>query len=121
MEFSRRTLGKLIASLGAALAARPAVAAGEASGEYDVHLTSDTMVGMRDRVRLATDIYRPARSGKPVKGKFPVILERTPYNRQNSFQGTFYARRGFAEFLREPHAGGGEIVHMRKSVGVQDS
>ena len=81
MEFSRRTLGKLIASLGAALAARPAVAAGEASGEYDVHLTSDTMVGMRDRVRLATDIYRPARSGKPVKGKFPVILERTPYGK----------------------------------------
>jgi len=34
---------------------------------------------------------------------------------------SFYARRGFAEFLREPHAGGGEIVHMRKSVGVQDS
>ena len=28
---------------------------------------------------------------------------------------SFYARRGFAEFLREPHAGG-EIVHMRKSV-----
>jgi GNAT superfamily N-acetyltransferase len=28
----------------------------------------------------------------------------------------FYARRGFSEFLREPNAGGGEVVHMKKSV-----
>lgn len=27
---------------------------------------------------------------------------------------SFYARRGFSEFLREPHVAGGEIVHMRK-------
>jgi GNAT superfamily N-acetyltransferase len=30
----------------------------------------------------------------------------------------FYARRGFEEFLREPHASGGEVVHMKKSVGL---
>ena len=29
---------------------------------------------------------------------------------------TFYARRGFEEFLREPHPAGGEVVHMRKSI-----
>ena len=29
---------------------------------------------------------------------------------------SFYARRGFEEFLREPHPGGGEVVHMKKSV-----
>jgi GNAT superfamily N-acetyltransferase len=29
----------------------------------------------------------------------------------------FYARRGFEEFLREPHAGGGEVVHMKKALG----
>jgi GNAT superfamily N-acetyltransferase len=28
----------------------------------------------------------------------------------------FYTRRGFSEFLREPNAGGGEVVHMKKSV-----
>ena len=39
------------------------------------------MVAMRDGVKLATDIYRPARDGKPVAGKFPVILERTPYGK----------------------------------------
>jgi GNAT superfamily N-acetyltransferase len=28
----------------------------------------------------------------------------------------FYARRGFSEFLREPNARGGEVVHMKKPV-----
>jgi len=36
---------------------------------------------MRDGVHLATDVYRSARDGKPVRGRFPVILERTPYGR----------------------------------------
>jgi hypothetical protein len=48
---------------------------------FDVALTSDVMVSMRDGVRLATDVYRPARDGKPVPGRFPVILERTPYGK----------------------------------------
>jgi putative CocE/NonD family hydrolase len=39
------------------------------------------MVRMRDGVRLATDIYRPARNGRPAPGRFPVILERTPYGK----------------------------------------
>src|SRR5216683_281575 len=29
---------------------------------------------------------------------------------------TFYAHRGFEEFLREPHAAGGEVVHMKRAV-----
>jgi hypothetical protein len=28
----------------------------------------------------------------------------------------FYAHRGFEEFLHEPNAAGGEVVHMKKSV-----
>ncbi len=39
------------------------------------------MVTVRDGVRLATDVYRPAQAGKPVEGAFPVILERTPYDK----------------------------------------
>ena len=75
---TRRTLGKLLASLGAALAARPVAAA---DAPYEVALISDIMVPMRDGVRLATDVYRPARNGRPVPGRFPVILERTPYGK----------------------------------------
>jgi putative CocE/NonD family hydrolase len=36
----------------------------------------NVMVPMRDGVKLATDIYRPA-----ADGRYPVILERTPYNK----------------------------------------
>ncbi|MEI7924798.1 MAG: CocE/NonD family hydrolase, partial [Chloroflexota bacterium] len=51
------------------------------SGEYDCVVERDVMIGMRDGVRLATDIYRPARDGVAVAGQFPVILERTPYGK----------------------------------------
>ena len=50
-------------------------------GAYGVVVERDVMVAMRDGVRLATDIYRPARDGVAVEGKFPVILERTPYGK----------------------------------------
>ncbi len=51
---------------------------------YEVATASDVMVAMRDGVRLATDVHRPARGGKPVEGTFPVILERTPYDKTKS-------------------------------------
>ena len=42
----------------------------------------DVMVTMRDGVRLATDVYRPAGTdGKLTGGTLPVILERTPYGK----------------------------------------
>ena len=37
-------------------------------------------------------------------------------NAEFSTNLSFYARRGFVEFLREPHAAGGEIVYMKKSI-----
>ena len=51
------------------------------AAEYDYVVTKDIMVSMRDGVRLATDIYLPAKTGQPVEGKFPTLLERTPYNK----------------------------------------
>jgi predicted acyl esterase len=44
-------------------------------------LLSDIMVPMRDGVHLCTDVYLPARNGVAVNDRFPVILERTPYNK----------------------------------------
>jgi putative CocE/NonD family hydrolase len=49
--------------------------------EFDVVAERDVMVPMRDGVKLATDIYRPARNGLALAQKFPVILERTPYGK----------------------------------------
>ena len=74
----RRTVGGLLAAVGAVMA-WPARASG--GDRFEVSLTSDVMIAMRDGARLATDIYRPARDGKPVPGRFPVILERTPYGK----------------------------------------
>lgn len=49
--------------------------------EYEVELLPDLMVSMRDGIRLATDVYLPALNGQAVDQAFPVILERTPYNK----------------------------------------
>jgi putative CocE/NonD family hydrolase len=66
--------------------------------QYDAICQSNVMIPMRDGVRLATDIYLPAFNGQPASGKFPVILERTPYDKAGSgnvTNGTYYARRGY--------------------------
>jgi putative CocE/NonD family hydrolase len=75
----------------AARAARP---------QYEVHVTTDTMVAMRDGVRMATDVYLPARGGRPLPGPFPVLLHRTPYDKAEMEatlgQCRWFASRGYA-------------------------
>jgi hypothetical protein len=74
-------------------AARPSRA------EFDVHLTENQMVPMRDGVRLATDVYRPARNGRPLADRRPVLLHRTPYNKTETEavlgQCRWFAARGW--------------------------
>lgn len=54
------------------------------------------LVPMRDGVKLATDVYLPGRDGKPVGGKFPVLVTRSPYNKNGEKgRGDFFARRGY--------------------------
>src|ERR1700734_3111165 len=63
---------------------------------YEIAVTKNDMLAMRDGVRLAADIYRPARNGAAVDGKFPVILERTPYNKDGlSVAATHYVPHGY--------------------------
>ena len=57
--------------------AAPAAPAPPPQPDYDFVVERDVMVAMRDGVKPATGIYRPARDGRVVAGKFPVILERT--------------------------------------------
>ena len=52
--------------------------------EFDVFVERDVPVEMRDGEKLIADVYRPARSGEPVEGRFPVILIRTSYNKDNA-------------------------------------
>ena len=42
--------------------------------EFDVHLAANVMVPVRDSVRMATDIYRPACAGQPLPDRRPSSL-----------------------------------------------
>src|SRR5258706_14679681 len=57
---------------------------------------------MREGVTLAADIYRPTQSGQLVDGKFPVILMRTPYNKENSAQSAnSFVPHGYVAVLQD--------------------
>ena len=64
--------------------------------EYQVIAEKDVKIAMPDGVRLAADIYRPARDGKPADGRFPALLTRTPYDKTGAKgEGQYYAARGY--------------------------
>jgi putative CocE/NonD family hydrolase len=73
------------------------------AAEYKVTIET-VRVKMRDGVELATDIYRPQS-----EGKFPVLLERTPYDRTSE--------SGMANEL----AGHGYVVVLQDTRGRYDS
>ncbi len=51
---------------------------------YGIVASQNVMIPMRDGVRLATDIYRPADpGGNAVDGRFPAIIGRTSYDKSN--------------------------------------
>ena len=71
---------------------------------YDVAIRKNVMIPMRDGVRLAADIYLPAVGNEIADGKFPVILERTPYDKTAPRQVTnmkYYARRGYVGVIQD--------------------
>ena len=95
-------------TVGVALLAVLAVTAGvgaQAPDPYDVALhAGDVMVPMRDGVRLATDVYRPARRGVPVETPFPVLLQRTPYGKEGRGlveRAGYFVRHGYVVVLQD--------------------
>ena len=71
---------------------------------YDVTFRQNVMIPMRDGVRLAADIYLPSVGDIPAEGRFPVILERTPYDKSAPRQVTnmkYYARRGYVGVIQD--------------------
>jgi len=69
----------------------------QTSGGTTIVVEKNVMVPMRDGVRLATDVYRPAVNGEPAPGKFPVILERTPYGKAGRYGAASPWTAGFVE------------------------
>ena len=86
---------------------------------FGVALSKDVMVPMRDGVRLACDVYRPARDGELVEGRYPTILCRTPYDKTDkrySEIADFFVPHGYSVCLQDVRdryrsEGTGEYFH----------
>ncbi len=57
---------------------------------YAIIVEEDVMIPMSDGTLLATDVYRP-----DVEGKFPALVERTPYNKSSFVGNAYFAERGY--------------------------
>ncbi len=88
------------------------------SSPYDVLRSEhDLMIPMRDGLRMATDVYRPARNGVPVDGRFPVLLNRTPYGKGSlASQAETFAKNGYVvavQDLRGRYASQGKFLKVQ--------
>ena len=73
------------------------LAAGGADQPYDVTVQRGVAAKMRDGVALRADVYRPK-----ADGKFPVLLQRTPYNKAGGFEfGLKAAARGYVVIIQD--------------------
>ena len=90
---------------GYAQAVAQTVEAGKTPEMYpDVVAQNNEMVPMRDGMKLATDIYRPARHGAATDEKLPVLLHRTPYDKAAAATieiAKALARRGYVVVIQD--------------------
>ena len=74
----------------------------QAERRYGIVAAKGVMVAMRDGVKLATDIYRPGVNGVAAEGKFPVLLERTPYGKdRGAAEAQYYVPRGYVVVMQD--------------------
>jgi len=86
------------------LCSNPANSFAAEGPKFDVAVELDIWVSMRDGVRLATDIYRPAVNGVAIQEKVPVILQRTPYDKRGKSDiaiGNYFASHGYAVVIQD--------------------
>src|SRR5262245_62069999 len=63
----------------------------------DVAVEKDIKVAVRDGVKLALDVYLPAKGGTAAAGPHPTLLARTPYNKSAvEAESKWFAARGYA-------------------------
>ena len=65
---------------------------------HGIVLAKNVMIAMRDGLRLAFDIYRPALDGGFATGRFPTIMLHTPYNKADkrySEIADFFVPKGY--------------------------
>jgi hypothetical protein len=92
----RTSLPAILVASVALTAATPAASRAQAPATYDVIVDSNVMIPVRDGIRLSTQLYRPGRNGASVAERFPVLLQRTPYELATSARdAAFFARHGY--------------------------
>ena len=85
-------------------------------------------VPMRDGVRLACQLTRPATNGRPAEGRFPgLVYEVTPYAVLDVFfaeQGDYFAQRGYAAItctVRGTGQSGGDYPQINQPAEQTDA
>jgi uncharacterized protein len=71
---------------------------------YGIVVSKDVMVKVRDGIHLATDVYRPARDGELVEGRWPTIICLTPYDKTERRYveiADFFVPHGYAVVLQD--------------------
>ena len=73
----------------------------DSEGEYAVVIERNVEAAMRDGTILRADIWRP-----DTEGKFPILIERTPYDKTGSSEskygaGEYYAPRGYVTVIQD--------------------
>ncbi len=71
---------------------------------YEVQVQKDVMVEMRDGKHMATDIYLPAQDGLALDRPFPVLLQRTPYDKaagRMEDAARYFAERGYVVVMQD--------------------
>ena len=73
-------------------------------GPYAVKVLRDIMVPCRDGIRLATDVYLPLCTPAQEPLVYPVLLQRTPYNKLGeamTSEGELFATHGYAVAIQD--------------------
>ena len=77
----------------------------------DVVVLKDLVMTTRDGTRLVADAYVPARDGVAVEGRFPTILDRTPYDKNIRAHlvndPEFIVKRGYVFVFQDTRGHGG--------------
>lgn len=92
----------LVIAAATGVAVRAGVPSVQARADGEVIVDASVRIPMRDGVQLAAQVYRPARDGKPVAERLPVLLHRTPYELEGALveQAEYFAQRGYVSVLQ---------------------